>query len=101
MIRGSVKTFVGFEAMHNSLIAVAEESSCLSLAFENIIPHGWDSPAFVSNLTQYYHNLRIQNIGGERNSLTWPNNKCVFKPGSYLLCLKRTLGGGPVLANLS
>ena len=38
--------------MHKSLLFVSESSSCLAHAFNssNIIPPGWDSPAFCSNL---------------------------------------------------
>ena len=52
LIRSAHKTFVGFDKQHKHLSEIAVESSCLALAFRTIIPPGWDSPAFVSNLSQ-------------------------------------------------
>ena len=50
MIRGAFKTFVGAQNMHSMLVEGASESSCLSLAYSEMKPPGWDSPAFCSNL---------------------------------------------------
>ena len=61
MLRSSLKTFVGFEDMHKSLLFVSESSSCLAHAFNssNIIPTGWDSPAFCSNL---FHAVKFNGL---------------------------------------
>jgi len=51
MIRGAVKTFVNIEEMQSELCCTAENSLALSSAYRNIIPPGWDSPAFCTNIS--------------------------------------------------
>ena len=62
MLRSSLKTFVGFEVMHKNLLSVSESSNCLAQAFHDlsIIPPGWDSPAFCSNLFHAQKFERLQ-----------------------------------------
>ena len=85
MIRGANKTFKGFTDMHKELISAAESAQCLASAYRNIIPPGWDSPAFCSNLynascmTSLRHASQCSNIlsgaiqqwktGGAKSSL--------------------------------
>ena len=50
MIRSAFKTFTRIQEMQFELAAKARESSCLSLAYREMRPPGWDAPAFCSNL---------------------------------------------------
>ena len=52
MIRGAYKTSSGCQDMHLQLSVKARDSSCLSLAYREMKPPGWDAPAFYSNV---YH----------------------------------------------
>ena len=59
MIRGAYKTFSGCQDMHLQLSVKARESSCLSLAYREMKPPGWDAPAFCSNL---FHSSQFANL---------------------------------------
>ena len=50
MIRSAFKTFAGIQEMHFELVGKARGSSCLSLAYQEMRPPGWDAPACCSNL---------------------------------------------------
>ena len=69
MLRSAHKTFVGFEEQHKQLTEVAMESSCFALAFRTIIPPGWDSPAFATNLTNALHFRGLEHSSNCANEL--------------------------------
>ena len=50
VMRATCRTSIGYEDMHLRLAEKAKECSNLASALSSIIPPGWDSPAFCSNL---------------------------------------------------
>jgi hypothetical protein len=82
MLRSSLKTFVGFVDMHKKLLSVSESSNCLAQAFHDlsIIPPGWDSPAFCSNLFHAQKFERLQHASKCKSELHEAIKKWTRKP---------------------
>ena len=78
LLRAAWKTFQGYEEMHNELISLAVDCQNLASIFSPI-PPGWDSPAFVTNLT---------------NASSLTNLSCGYKSTRELLAIKKVAQGG-------
>jgi hypothetical protein len=80
MLRAAFKTLVDYVPMHNELRSLAVDCFVLAKAFTTIIPPGWDSNAFCSNLFEasQFHSKFIS-VGARaplrRVLLEWRNGK--------------------------
>ena len=98
MLRAAFKTFEGFELMHSELSEKAFWSSNTANAVSTIIPPGWDSDAFSTNLSNA---IKFQNLKYAHKAVS-PLSKIVkdYREGKggkslqkkFYECLNGTIG---------